>query len=81
MASSDPARNCNYLGPASADALAATVAFARGPSGPNCDYVYGLAEAMRAMGVEDPELFDLEARVRRLRGAEGAAPPAEDETT
>ena len=68
VASPDPARNRNYLGPAALDALAATVATAHGPSGPNCDYVYRLADAMRALGVADAELFELEDRVRRLRG-------------
>ena len=78
VASPDPARNRNYLGPAPLDEVAATVATARGPSGDNCEYVYQLAEAMRGLGVHDAELFDLEERVRRLRGdAPAAAAPAE----
>lgn len=44
------------------------VAGSCGPSGPNCEYVYKLAAAIRDMGVTDPELFDLEARVRQLKG-------------
>ena len=43
------------------------MARAHGPSGPNCDYIYKLAAAMRDMGVVDDELFQLEARVRQLR--------------
>ena len=83
MASSDPAHNRNYLGPASAADVAATVAVARGPSGDNAEYIFQLAHAMRELGVVDEELYDLEARVRRLRGedaaaaGQAAAPPAE----
>ena len=73
VASTDPAHNRNYLGPASPADVAATVAVASGPSGDNCEYVYMLAQAMRALGVVDDELFDLEARVRALRGKDAAA--------
>ena len=39
-----------------------------GPSGPNKEYVYNLAAAMRELApdVEDDHLFSLEAAVRRL---------------
>lgn len=67
------AANPNYLGPASEEAIAAQVAAAAGPSGPNCDYVFRLADAMRAMGVEDSELFSLEARVRVLMAEQAVA--------
>ena len=73
VASTDRTHNRNYLGPASTAEVAATVAVARGPSGDNCEYVYNLAQAMRALGVVDDELFEIEARVRRLRGEEAAA--------
>ena len=73
VASTDPTHNRNYLGPADLPAVAATVAVARGPSGDNCEYVYNLAQAMRALGVVDDELFRLEALVRRLRGEDAAA--------
>lgn len=79
VASPDRARNPNHLGPAPLDVVAATVATARGPSGENAEYVHQLADAMRMLQVHDAELFDLEHRVRRLRGEEvqGAAAPAE----
>lgn len=77
VASPDRARNPNHLGPAPLDVVAATVATARGPSGENVQYVYQLADAMRALQVHDAELFDLEDRVRRLRGEAAAAAPAE----
>ncbi len=77
VASPDRTRNPNHLGPAPLDVVAATVATARGPSGENVQYVYQLADAMRALQVHDAELFDLEDRVRRLRGEAAAAAPAE----
>ena len=67
------AANPNYLGPASEEAIAAQVAAAAGPSGPNRDYVFRLADAMRTMGVDDPDLFSLEARVRALVAEQAAA--------
>jgi len=62
--------NPHYLGPAPLAAIAAQVRRARGPSGPNDEYVLRLAAALRALGAEDPHVFDLEALVRN-GGAEG----------
>lgn len=60
--------NPNYLGPAPLEAIAAQVRGARGPSGPNAEYVLRLAEALRELGDEDPHVFAL---ARLLRGVEG----------
>lgn len=60
--------NPNYLGPAPLEAIAAQVRSARGPSGPNVEYVLRLAEALRELGDEDPHVF---AVARLLRGVEG----------
>ncbi|KAG2454488.1 hypothetical protein HYH02_001506 [Chlamydomonas schloesseri] len=58
--------NSNYLGPAPLPAIAAQIATSRGPSGPNCEYLFRLADAMRAAGVhDDPDLYELEALVRQ----------------
>ena len=46
IASQDRTRNTNYLGPATVEELAAQIASAHGPSGPNAEYLYRLAEAM-----------------------------------
>ncbi|MFN3199360.1 MAG: gamma-glutamylcyclotransferase [Bradymonadia bacterium] len=56
--------NPHFLGSASLDEIAAHVARSRGPSGENTEYVLWLAEALRAMGADDPHIFGLEARLR-----------------
>jgi cation transport regulator ChaC len=56
--------NPNYLGPAAPQAIAAQVRGARGPSGPNVDYVLRLAEALREIGAEDAHVFEIERLVR-----------------
>lgn len=68
IASDDTTANVNYAGPAPLEAIAAQIACARGPSGCNAEYLYKLSAALRAMGAEDEELWELEAHVRRLRG-------------
>lgn len=65
--------NAAYLGPAPEDAIARHVAASHGPSGSNRDYVLRLAEALRAMGEDDPHVFAIE---RHLRQLERAATPA-----
>ena len=57
------AGNPNYAGPASLAEIAAVVRRARGPSGPNDEYVLRLAEALRTQGADDPHVFALEALV------------------
>lgn len=46
--------------------VAAQIAAAVGPSGPNREYLFNLAEAMRGIGVEDAHLYELEAMVRAI---------------
>jgi cation transport protein ChaC len=58
--------NLNWLGDASD--LAEQIAAARGPSGENSEYLYNLCEALRGLGIEDEELYALEASVRAIRG-------------
>jgi cation transport regulator ChaC len=65
--------NPNYLGPRALDEIAQQVRTARGPSGPNLDYVLRLAEALREMGAEDAHVFGLEQMLRGASpGAQGA---------
>jgi cation transport regulator ChaC len=56
--------NPDYLGPAGLGEIAQQVRAARGPSGPNLDYVLRLAEALREMGAEDAHVFALEQMLR-----------------
>jgi cation transport protein ChaC len=52
-------------------AVAERISRAVGPSGPNIDYLFNLTSALRELVVDDPHVFDLEARVRALRAAAG----------
>lgn len=49
IAGPDKTRNPNYMGPASMADIAAQIAGSVGPSGPNCEYLFGLAQYMRDM--------------------------------
>jgi len=57
--------NTNYLGAASTQAIAHQIAEASGPSGANPEYVFELAQSLRAMGAEDSHIFEIEAAVLR----------------
>ena len=60
--------NAAWLGPASIAAIARHVAAAAGPSGRNRDYVLRLADALHALGVEDPHVFAVATALRELPG-------------
>ncbi len=64
-------RNANYLGPAELPAVAKQIATTAGPSGHNSQYLFRLADTMRSMGVEDPELYELERHVRQVMDDHG----------
>ncbi|XKE44495.1 gamma-glutamylcyclotransferase [Halomonas organivorans] len=55
--------NAAFLGEAEPTTMARQIAEAHGPSGPNRDYLLNLAEALEALGVEDPHVADLARRV------------------
>lgn len=55
--------NPNWLGPASAAAIALQIARSRGPSGMNREYLVRLAAALRELAVDDPHVFELEREV------------------
>jgi len=55
-----------YLGPADEVDIARQIATARGPSGPNSEYLLGLAQALRELGKPDPHVFALERHLADL---------------
>ena len=60
------ADNAAWLGPASEDAIARHIAAAAGPSGPNRDYLLGMAHALRALGKVDEHVFAIERQLNSL---------------
>jgi cation transport protein ChaC len=63
-----------YAGGLSLDAQAEVIARARGPRGPNADYLLNTLESLEALGLHDADLVRLAALVRaRLAGRETPA--------
>ncbi|MFL6706717.1 MAG: gamma-glutamylcyclotransferase [Massilia sp.] len=58
--------NAAWLGPASEEAIARHIAGAQGPSGPNRDYLLGMARALRELGKVDAHVFAIEAHLAAL---------------
>ena len=52
--------NAAFLGPAPLEDMAAHIARSTGPSGPNREYLLGVAAVLRELGVDDPHVFALE---------------------
>ena len=63
LATSD---NPNYLGPASVEAMARQVLHARGPSGPNAEYVTRLDASLRELEADDAHVSALAHALRAL---------------
>ena len=64
--------NRHYLGPASDDVIADTIASSEGPSGRNSEYLFRLAEWMEAVGVRDEHVERLCEQVRRIQSGASA---------
>lgn len=60
--------NESFAGPTDMQQLATQIYGAVGPSGPNTEYVYRLADAMRTLfpGEIDEHLFELEAALKNM---------------
>ncbi len=59
IATPNRAKNANWLGEAPLTVVAAQIAAARGPSGPNDEYLFRLADAMREARPPPPTLLQL----------------------
>ncbi len=58
--------NAAFLGEASELEIAQHIASARGPSGPNAEYLTHLARALRELGRHDEHVFTIEGHLQRL---------------
>ncbi|KAI8928095.1 ChaC-like protein [Entophlyctis helioformis] len=58
--------NDAFVGPAPLADIARQIHASVGPSGPNKEYLYHLADALHALGKPDPHIQDLTALVRAL---------------
>ncbi|MCC2955824.1 gamma-glutamylcyclotransferase [Massilia sp. IC2-477] len=61
--------NAAYLGPASEEDIARQIATARGPSGPNSEYLLALAQALRELGKHDGHVQAIERHLLAFTGA------------
>ncbi|MCA1854984.1 gamma-glutamylcyclotransferase [Massilia oculi] len=61
-------QNAAFLGPASEREIAHQIAGARGPSGPNSDYLLDLAQALRALGHHDAHVHAIEGHLLACLG-------------
>ncbi len=61
--------NAAFLGPATEREIARQIAAARGPSGPNSEYLLELAQAIRDLGKIDPHVFEIERHLGDLAGS------------
>ncbi|KAK1307694.1 hypothetical protein QJS10_CPA09g00203 [Acorus calamus] len=68
IASPDKRVNTNYLGPAPFEEMAMQIIRAKGPSGPNCEYVFKLEDWLIQSGCEDKHVIELATTIRKLRG-------------
>ncbi|HEX9173638.1 MAG TPA: gamma-glutamylcyclotransferase [Telluria sp.] len=60
--------NAAFLGPASEYDIARQIAAARGPSGPNSEYLLELAKALRELGKDDAHVFAIEQHLGEVGG-------------
>jgi len=56
--------NSHYLGAAPIEAIANQIATASGPSGANPEYVFELADRLRAMGAMDTHVYSVETELK-----------------
>ena len=59
-----------YAGPAPLEEIAKTILNSVGPSGPNKEYLYNLADALNEMGIVDEHIQEIEKAVKILENDE-----------
>ncbi|KEG05765.1 ChaC-like protein [Trypanosoma grayi] len=64
--------NSEYLGAATEEAIAAQILASAGESGPNSEYLFNLAAALRALQAADPHVFAVEAAAHALMQSQAA---------
>ncbi len=62
-------QNTAFLGPAPERDIAHYIQHKEGPSGRNADYLKDLAAALRALGADDPHVFEIEEHLLALERA------------
>ena len=72
-----PRGNFAFLGDAPIDEMVTQINRCTGRSGHNADYVLELARVLRQLDVEDPHVFELEARIIETQGGYGPEQPGE----
>ncbi len=73
--------HAQYRGDLDLEGQAEVIARAIGPMGPNADYLGNTVASLGALGLHDPELWELDALVRaRLSNRESPPPPEEGAT-
>ncbi len=72
--------NVEYLGPAPLTAVAQQIAFSKGPSGLNSEYLFNLATALRSLSLNDAHVFALEERVKTILSTAAAAVHTNDKS-
>ena len=65
-------KNDEYLGHASDEDIARQICESAGPSGPNIDYLVNLAHGLRALGVVDEHVFNIESHALRIKASKDA---------
>lgn len=58
--------NVDYAGEEAPELTASIIAKSVGPSGPNPEYLFHLADALHAIDIQDPHIDDLVKRVKDL---------------
>lgn len=73
VATSDTTKNVNWGGPRSLPEIAEQIYYAEGPSGPNYEYLFGMAEGLRNIGehARDDHIFELEELVKQMVADKG----------